>query len=370
VGISERLRSERAKRPWLDHLARAGSDYKSKNGDHMAAAVTYFSFLALFPLILVAFAVLGFVLQGNHHLLVDIQNQVDKSAPAGLGGKDGLLHKAMASAADHWQAVGIVGLLGALYAGLGWIGNLRTAIQEIWEHETAKENFLLAKVRDLLALGGLGLAAVVSLALTAAGTGATTALVKLVNLDHVTGIGVATRITGIAIAVLADTLIFGWMFVRLPRSPLTMRAVFRGSLFAAVGFEILKVVGTYYIARVGKSPAAGVFGSVIGLLVFINLVSRFLLFATAWTASSPSIRALHKRSESARGRRDAEPDAVGADSGAAGASTAAAPTRRPVAAPNGAAIAAGLVGVGMVSGATLARAGRGHRKSDRAHTRR
>ncbi|HEX3814014.1 MAG TPA: inner membrane protein YhjD [Mycobacteriales bacterium] len=364
MGIRDRLRQERARRPWLDHLARAGSDYKSKNGDHMAAAVTYFSFLALFPLILVAFAVLGLVLKHQPSLLTDIQKQVDKSAPAGLGGKNGLLHKAMASAVDHWRSVGIIGLLGALYAGLGWIGNLRTAIQEIWEHDTDKENFLMAKVRDLLALLGLGLAVVISLGLTAAGTGATTALVRLVNLDGVTGVSVVTRIIGIAIAVLADTVIFGWMFVRLPRSPLTMRAVFRGSLFAAVGFEILKVVGTYYIAQVGKSPAAGVFGSVIGLLVFINLVSRFLLFSTAWTASSPSIRALYKES----GRTSKKALTSQAATQPQAAALAGRPARA-AAAPNGAAIAAGLVGVGMVSGATLARVSR-HSHRPRARPRR
>jgi len=339
LGIPERFRKARSRWPWLDHLASAGADYKSKNGDHMAAAVTYFSFLALFPLILVAFAILGIVLKHDAGLLTDIQRQIDKSAPAGLGS---ILDKAMAKAAGNWQAAGIIGLLGAAYAGLGWIGNLRTAIQVIWEHETAKENYLMAKVRDLSALAGLGLAAILSLALTAAGTAATHSLVKLAGLDNVPGIGVTTRVIGIAIAILADTVIFGWMFVRLPRSPLTMRAVFRGSLFAAVGFEILKVVGTYYIAEVGKSPAAGVFGSVIGLVVFINLVARFLLFATAWTATSPSIVALH----------------VGAPEPAVEVPVAVAGPERRAAAPSGVAIAAGLVGAGMVTGATLAKLGR------------
>lgn len=290
-GIGDRLEKIRERRPWLDHLLRSYKLYKGENGDHLAAAVTYFSFLALFPLILVGFAILGLVLQKQPHLITDVQNQVRKNAPGGIGD---ILGKAMSQAAKHWRAVGIVGLLGALYAGLGWIGNLRTAIQAIWAYEVPKEKFAVAKGRDLVALLGLGLAIIVSLALTAAGTAATKSLVSLVHLDDVPGMGVLTRILGIVIAVLADTVIFGWVLVRLPRSPLTMRAVFRGSLFAAIGFEILKVLGTYYIAQVGRSPSAGVFGSVIGLLVFINLVSRFLLFSTAWTATLPSVEALHR----------------------------------------------------------------------------
>lgn len=339
-GFGERLEQQRERRPWLDHLMRSYGLYKEKNGDHMAAAVTYFSFLALFPLILVGFAILGLVLQKNPHLITDVQNQVRRNAPGGVGG---ILGTAMRKAADSWAAAGIIGLAGALYAGLGWIGNLRTAIQEIWAYDTAKEKFLAAKLRDLVALFGLGLAVIVSLVLTAAGTAATHSLVTLAHVDDVPGAGVVTRILGIVIAVLADTVIFGWMLVRLPRSPLTMRAVFRGSLFAAIGYEILKVVGTYYIAQVGKSPSAGVFGSVLGLIVFINLVSRFLLFSTAWTATLPAVQALHERH-----RPVTEIAVVEEDPGAVRVERA---DRSSV--PSGGAIAAGLVGIGAVSGAAL-----------------
>lgn len=352
AGIKERLAAERGRRPWLDHLLRAGTAYKERNGDHMAAAVTYFSFLALFPLILVGFAVLGIVLSGNPGLIHDVQEQVKDSAPGGVGEQ---LSGAMKQASEHWRAVGLIGLLGALYAGLGWIGNLRTAIQEIWEYEVEKEKFLVAKSRDLLALIGLGVAILVSLALTGGGTAGAKYLVNWAHLDDVAGMSAVTTIVGIVIAVLADTIIFFWIFVRLPRSELTMRAVFRGTLFGAIGLEILKVVGSYYIAQVGKSPSAGVFGSVVGLLVFVNLVSRFLLFATAWTATSPSIRELH---EAELTRRRAQSDARRG----VGAPAASVPTvagrPRVRSQPRGGVVAASLVGIGMVSGATISQVAR------------
>jgi len=61
--------------------------------------------------------------------------------------------------------------------------------------------------------------------------------------------------------------------------------VLKGAVFAAVGFGLLKVIGAFYAQRVSHSPTAGLFGNVIGILVWLNLVSRFLLFAAAWTAS-------------------------------------------------------------------------------------
>jgi membrane protein len=49
---------------------------------------------------------------------------------------------------------------------------------------------------------------------------------------------------------------------------------------------ILQQVATVYLTTITKSPSFAVFGPIIGLLVFANLVSRFLLFVTAWTATA------------------------------------------------------------------------------------
>jgi membrane protein len=53
------------RRPWLDHLVRAGGRYQRQRGDYYAAGITYFTVLSLFPLLMVAFAVAGFVLSSH-----------------------------------------------------------------------------------------------------------------------------------------------------------------------------------------------------------------------------------------------------------------------------------------------------------------
>ena len=60
----------------------------------------------------------------------------------------------------------------------------------------------------------------------------------------------------------------------------------RGAVAAAVGFEVLKQAATLFLAAVTTSPSGVVFGPIIGLLVFANLVARYLLFITAWTATA------------------------------------------------------------------------------------
>ena len=57
AAAQEAVAGQRRRRPWLDHLARAGGRYQRTQGDLMAAGVTYFAFLGLFPVLLLAASV-------------------------------------------------------------------------------------------------------------------------------------------------------------------------------------------------------------------------------------------------------------------------------------------------------------------------
>lgn len=287
-GIGARFAELRRKWPWLDHVVRAASRFDERRGDHLAAAITYFSFLALFPLVLLAISIAGFVLASRPDLTEQLVGIIRENIPGGVGET---LVSGVDTAIESRTSTGVISLVVLLYSGLGWISNLRIAVQAMWGHEPPKASFLRDKVGDLIALATLGLAMIASVALTAVAGAMTDFVVSLLRLDDLPGAGLLTGLLAIVIAILGDMVIFLWVIVNLPRRRIPYRAVVRGALLGAVGFEILKYVGTIYIALVTKSPAAGVFGSVIGLLVWINLASRFLLFVTAWTATSRSVLA-------------------------------------------------------------------------------
>jgi membrane protein len=133
---------------------------------------------------------------------------------------------------------------------------------------------------------GLGLALVVSFGLTAAGSGLGTLLLDWVGLDDDAWAVFLLRVGTIVLALAANVLVFLWVLSRLPREKVSVSSAVRGAIAAAIGFEILKQVGTIYLESVSSSPTGALFGPIIGLLVFANLVSRFLLFITAWTATA------------------------------------------------------------------------------------
>ena len=109
----------------------------------------------------------------------------------------------------------------------------------------------------------------------------------LLNLEDSTPARVGLRIVGIALALLVDLAVFVYLFTRLPRLNTPLKRVFKGALLGAVGLEILKVVGSILVARTTANPVYGAFAVVVGLLIWINLVSRFVLFTAAWTVTAP-----------------------------------------------------------------------------------
>ncbi|WP_033295179.1 inner membrane protein YhjD [Amycolatopsis jejuensis] len=273
----------RRKYPWLDHLVRANESFTENYGNHYAAAITYFSVLSVFPIFMVAFAIVGMVLGDNQTVIDQLTNGINSSVPAGLRG---LVQQITNAALKSGSGIGVFGLLLALYSGIGWMANLRDALTAQWGQEKKAEPFAGRTLKDLLSLIGLGIALVVSFAITAAGSGVGSFLLELVGLADQAWAVFLLRVATILLSLLANALVFLWVIARLPREHVAMRSAVKGAIFAAIGFVVLQQVATVYLGSVTKSPSAALFGPVIGLLVFANLVSRFLLLVTAWTATA------------------------------------------------------------------------------------
>jgi membrane protein len=281
--MASKLAEYRQRWPWLDHLLRASDAFSERYGSQFAAAVTYFSVLSLFPSLMIAFAVAGFILSAQPDLLDELKTGISKAVPGPLGGT---INDVVTAALDSKGTVGVIGLLVALYSGVGWMSNLRDALTAQWGHERRQLPLLSTMLKDLLALIGLGVALVVSFGLTAAGTGLGKLILRLVGVEGAAWAQILLFLATLVLSVAANWLVFLWVLTRLPRERVNVRSAMRGAVAAAIGFEILKQLGAIYLSTVTSSPAGALFGPVIGLLVFANLVARFMLFITAWTATA------------------------------------------------------------------------------------
>jgi membrane protein len=278
-----RLDRLRRRHPWLDHLVRAEERYTERHGDHYAAGITYFSVLALVPLIMVAFAVLALVLLANPELLARLKDSIGASLPAGL---DQTLNPIIDQAVASATTVGVIGLLFALYSGLGWMTYLRDALSEQWGQPPHPPPFLRRLRVDLAALIGLGLAMAVSFGITTAVSGFAEQILGFVGLADSGWARWLLGAVGVLLGVAADWLVFLWVFARLPRESVTWHSAAKAAIGAAVGLEVIKQVMVVYLATVTQTPTGAAFGPILGLLIFMFTVFRFLLYLTAWAATA------------------------------------------------------------------------------------
>ncbi len=270
----------RRRHPSVDHLVRAYERYADRNGNQLAGAVTYFAFLSFFPLLALAFAVVGFLAAREVELTSYLERALDEVLP-------GLSQQLpMEQIADARVGASVLGLLGLLYAGLNSVSALREALHSIWLKSLKQgPNFVLRKLTDLLVMLGLGSALLFTVAFTSVMQTATVWLLSLVGLDGSLVANLALRGLALVIAVGVNMCLFLLVFALLSGAGRPTRTMWRGALVGAVGFEALKTLAATLLAGTLSNPVYASFAVLVGLLVWINLVMRVVMFSAAWTAT-------------------------------------------------------------------------------------
>ncbi|MFD7106766.1 YihY/virulence factor BrkB family protein [Streptomyces celluloflavus] len=301
---------------WLmtTHLWRAYERMLRVHWTRLAAAITFTSFIAVFPLLTVAAAIGASVLSDRQ--LHDLENRLADQIPGIAEQLD------LAGLIENAGTVGLIAGAVLLFIGIGWVESLRDCLRAVWEKDDDGTNFFVGKLRDGGLLLGLGGVAVLSLACSAFASAAVGNAVRALGLAP-GGLGsILLTVAGFCIAVLADFLLLLYILTKLPGVRPPRRAVVLAGLFGAVGFELLKLLLSGYLKGVAARSMYGAFGTPVALLLWINFTAKLLVFCAAWTATRGRDDVVPGEMEGAGEAGPAE------DSGAAGeAGPAAGPSR-------------------------------------------
>jgi membrane protein len=230
-------------------------------GGRLAALVAYYAFFSLFPLLLLLVTILGFVLQGNASAQESVKNSVLGQFP--VIGSDIKVN----ALTGHSIAL-VVGLLGSLWGGLGVTQAMQAAFDRIWAVPFKdRSDFLHARLRGLallFVLGALFLVASIASGLVTGGLG-----------------GTWVKIAGIAFSLALNFALFFSSFRFLTVNEVPTRCLVIGVAVAAVLWEILQVVGGYYLGHVYRhsSNTYGQFALVIALMVWLHLGAQITVYA-------------------------------------------------------------------------------------------
>lgn len=292
VGLAARAKAVvehmRARRPVVDHLVRTVLHYGIVQGNVLAGAVTFFGYLSFFPILVLAFAVIGYVATVYPDAEDALVEAITSVLP-GLVGGDGISIDQFKRASG---AAGLVGLAGLLYSGLGWLSGMRLALQGAFVMpQEDKRNFFVGKAVDLLVLGIIGATLVLSVGLSGVVSGFSEDILGWLGLLEVPGVGLLLSSLTVLLAVAASTLLFFAMYRLLPDPPLPALGLVKGALLAAILFEVLKALANILIKQAAGSPGAAVLGISLVLLVWINYFSRVVMLGASWAYTAPEARA-------------------------------------------------------------------------------
>ncbi len=283
---SRRLSALRERRPLADHVVRAFVHYGERDGNSQAGAVTFFAFLSFFPLLALAFFVVGVLSQVYPELRDDLAQLIEDLLPGVVG--NGADEIPMGELEKLAAAAGWLGLAGVLYAGLGWVSAMRRALGVMFvKPEGERPAWVVGKARDLAALPVLGAVLLLSVTLSGAMTWSWERILDGLGVEGTWLSRAILWVVGHGLGIAATTLLLLAMFRLLARPQVAGRGLRQGALLGAVGFEVLKSLAGYLVELTRGQAAFQVFGVALILLVWINYFSRLVMLSASWGYTAP-----------------------------------------------------------------------------------
>lgn len=241
--------------------------YFDDHGPYLAAILTYYSFIAIFPLLLISSSVLGFVLQGDPELRDRLLNSALSQIPIvgyQLGRPEGLRGSTSAI---------VIGSAVALYGALGIGQASQHAANIAWSvPRNSRTNAVLQRLRSVVLLAFAGMSVLV-LAITS---------LLLANPNAVGVDGDHLRWISRTASVVATFAIFAGLYRLVGTRRVPPIAMLPGAVFAAVVWQVLQYAGSTFVAEVVTKATTSqmnqTFALVLGLFTFLFLVSSMVVF--------------------------------------------------------------------------------------------
>lgn len=236
---------------------------------NLVALLTYFAFLATFPLLLALSDILGLVLKGDPSLRAKIQTSALAEFPI-IGSQ--LKSQVGVSSLGHSGVTLVIGIAGAVLGGRGLANAVQNTFNSVWNvPRVDRPGFPSNYLRTFGLLGLLGVGAI-----------ATTAAASLAGAGHLLGIGgLPIKVLAFGLSTAIDIGLFLAAFRLATANTVATRDLVLGAVLSGIAWQVLLSLAGVIIGHDLKhaQAVAGLFGVVLGLLAWFGLQATVTVYA-------------------------------------------------------------------------------------------
>ncbi|MGA9276614.1 YihY/virulence factor BrkB family protein [Ilumatobacter sp.] len=274
---SDRVMTLRERSHAFDVFAEMMDGWRRHLSGRNASVLAFFSFLSIFPLMLAAVTILGFVLDDDPELRDRILDSAASQIPV-LG--NDLRENPDSIDGSIWALV--IGLGAALWSSTKAFVGLQGALDDTWEIDVDDRAGLPAqRGRALLGLAVVGSALIAS--------------IVIASIVNKAGFPAISNVALVFATVVINILVIATMYRFLTSATPSWGDVWPGAIIAGVIFTVLQTFGTRLVTRfAGASEASNqsmqVIGVVIGLITWMSLVGITVIMCAELNAARKRIQ--------------------------------------------------------------------------------
>lgn len=262
-------------------LARAALLYSERRAPMLADSITYRALFSIFAAVLLGLSAATLWLSGNTTAWNALIAAIDASVP----GLVDLIDFDALKAPAPLTIAGTLSLIALIGAALSAVASLRTAVRLIAGTASDDVFWLWVYARNIAVAVGISCSFLVSAFLTFFGRLGVQWVADALGLTA-DATALVVRLVSLLVILLLNTLLVAAV-IRLfsglhPRA----RSLGEGALLGGLGLLVLQELSGYLVGGATSNPLLAVFGSLLALLIWVNLSAQMILFASAYVATA------------------------------------------------------------------------------------
>ncbi len=264
----------------------AVNEFLADNCPHLAAAISYYLLLSLFPLVLAAISIFGFIMR-DPGVEAKVTEAVIDFIPVKQSAD--FLTSTIQGIARGWGAAGIIAIVGLIWAGMAVFNAVRKSLNTAWGVRQPRP-FFHERLMEFLMMIGFGALMLVSLGLTTAFKVIREASLPVFGERLMDG-SLVWHSAVIATSVFVAFLAFLFLYKLVPNTKVYWRHAAIGALAAAVLFEIVKNFFVWFVDNFATyNVIYGSVGVIIALMTWVFVSAVILLFCAKLISVYPRVR--------------------------------------------------------------------------------